>query len=198
MKKQMQRSRSPSPQGKRTLIPCQANNLREVVAIPPCHATPHGDTLFVVLLLEEADGEAFLPGKVVCGVAITESTIILSKDDVQAQKQGILNTPMTANRLRESTNADLDRTDVVSYVTRFFAVVLATADCHANGAQSLPFLDGRQSIRNGHLIIRQRFHATMRLDHFIVLARFDIGRAVCQVSKRYCPGPRDEVFLDFS
>jgi hypothetical protein len=76
-------------QGKRTLIPCQANNLREVVAIPPCHATPHGDTLVVVLLLEEADGEAFQPGKVVCGVAIAESTIILLSPVVKVSGTGI-------------------------------------------------------------------------------------------------------------
>jgi hypothetical protein len=82
-------SRPSCEQGKRTLIPCQANNLREVVAIPPCHATPHGDTLFVVLLLEEADGEAFQPGKVVCGVAITESTIILLSPVVKVTGTGI-------------------------------------------------------------------------------------------------------------
>lgn len=65
--------------GRRTLIPCLANNLGEVVAIPSCQATSHGNTRFVVLLLEEAVGEAFQPGNVVCGMAITEPTIILSK-----------------------------------------------------------------------------------------------------------------------
>lgn len=46
-------------QGGRTLNSCNANDLREVVDIPTGHSAAHGDTFFILALLEQANGEAF-------------------------------------------------------------------------------------------------------------------------------------------
>ena len=71
-------------QGKRILTTLYSKDLREVVGIPAGHSASHGDALFVLLLLEKADSEPFEPREIVRGEAISHSTVVFPKCDIQA------------------------------------------------------------------------------------------------------------------
>jgi hypothetical protein len=61
--------------------------LGKVSGIPASHAPSHGNTFFIRLLLEEADGKAFQPGQVIRGDTISDPTFVFAKGNIQAPMQ---------------------------------------------------------------------------------------------------------------
>ena len=63
----------PRDHGRRILKCWYTKDLREVVKVPASDSSSHGDAVFVFLLFQQAQAEAFQPRKIIGRVAITNA-----------------------------------------------------------------------------------------------------------------------------
>ena len=82
--------------------------MREKVVVPACHSLSHGAFL-VVDLLEDAEGEAFKPGRIVTGNPVSKPALNLAKRDFEAPAQRVFDCPVTPHHFREALHAEPER-----------------------------------------------------------------------------------------
>jgi len=125
-------------QGKRKLNGFDSKDLHQVVDVPSCHSSSHGDAFLVVLLLQEANREAFQPCQVVGGKAVTESAVVFAERHSQAPVQTVFDSPVTATCCCETTYSQAQRRDKEANVSGFFSALQTRSNGHANRPQFLP------------------------------------------------------------
>src|SRR5260370_7867772 len=95
---------------------------QEVVA-PTATASFHDGALFVVgMLLQQRQGEAIQPSKVLAHVRLSDARFVFAVDHIQTPMTAILDPPMTADRTRELLYAHPPAADVITRLDGFFTV----------------------------------------------------------------------------
>ena len=133
------------PQGQRVLIRIEGKDFgKKCCAVSAGeHLAP--DAVLGGMPLEEGYRKATKPAEVIAQGTLAGSAVVFAKRDIQDPMHG-LNTPVTANRLRETLAAQITRADVVAHLARLPAIgVLREADGITDR------LDGRPVARRGEV-----------------------------------------------
>jgi hypothetical protein len=88
--------------------------LREVLWIPTCHSTTHGDTFFVINLLQQAKGEAFQPCQIVSRETVSQPAFILAECHIQTPMKCVLDRPVATHCTGEPFDTHANRTKEVT------------------------------------------------------------------------------------
>src|SRR5208337_175841 len=101
-------------QGQRSLNRCPGKDFQHEVFVPTTTATFHGDALALGMLLQERQGEAIEPSKVLPQRLFSDPRLVLAKDHIENPMAGVFDTPVTPNGFGEQLHAHGQTADVVA------------------------------------------------------------------------------------
>src|SRR3982751_765852 len=109
-------------QGQRSLNHCSGKDFQQEVLVPAATAPLHGQAVATGMLLQQREREAIEPRKVLTEVLVPNARFILAIRHVQAPVAGVLNAPVTADRMGETLHTDRQTADVIANLDRLFPI----------------------------------------------------------------------------